>query len=54
VIVGTRAPVDVVHYPDDGRILYNEGDRWRLLRADGTVIKSGGYSYEAGTTLDEV
>ena len=53
LIVGTRAPRDVVHYPDDGRVLYNEGDRWRLLRTDGTVIKSGGYSYEAGTTLDE-
>ena len=53
LIVGTRAPRDVVHYPDDGRVLYNEGERWRLLRADGTVIKSGGYSYESGTTLDE-
>jgi len=53
LIVGTRAPRDVVHYPDDGRVLYNEGERWRLLRADGTVIKSGGYSYESGTTQDE-
>jgi uncharacterized cupin superfamily protein len=53
LIVGTRAPRDVVHYPDDGRVLHNEGDRWRLLRRDGTLIKSGGYSYEAGTTLDD-
>jgi uncharacterized cupin superfamily protein len=53
LIVGTRAPRDVVHYPDDGRVLYNDGERWRLVRADGTVIRSGGYSYEAGTTLDE-
>ena len=53
LIVGTRAPRDVVHYPDDGRILYNEGDRWRLTSTDGTVLKSGGFSYASGSTLDE-
>src|SRR5262245_26418926 len=53
LIVGTRAPRDVVHYPDLEQVLYNEGDRWRLLRKDGTLLKSGGYSYEAGATLDD-
>ncbi len=52
LIVGTRAPRDVVHYPDLGQVLYNEGDRWRLLRADGTLLKSGGFSYSSGTTTD--
>jgi uncharacterized cupin superfamily protein len=41
LIVGTRVPRDVVRYPDLGRVLYNEGPRWRLLAADGTVIREG-------------
>ena len=53
LIVGTRAPHDVVHYPDSEQILYNEGDRWRLLRTDGTILKSGGFSYASGSTLDD-
>ena len=53
LIVGTRAPRDVVHYPDSEQILYNEGDRWRLLRTDGTLLKSGGFSYASGSTLDD-
>jgi uncharacterized cupin superfamily protein len=53
LIVGTRAPRDVVHYPDVDQVLYNEGDRWRRLRADGTVVRSGGFSYESGATTDE-
>lgn len=53
LIVGTRASRDVIHYPDEGRVLYNEGDRWRLLRTDGTLIKSGRFSYATGSTLDE-
>jgi len=53
LIVGTRAPRDVVHYPDVEQVLYNEGDRWRLLRTDGTLLKSGGFSYASGATLDE-
>jgi uncharacterized cupin superfamily protein len=53
LIVGTRAPRDVVHYPDLGQVLYNEGDRWRLLRSDGTLVKSGGFSYASGSTLDD-
>ena len=41
LIVGTRAIHDVCHYPDSGRTLYTEGDRWRLEDADGRVVKSG-------------
>lgn len=41
LIVGTRARRDVCHYPDEGKVLYTEGDTWRLIRTDGTVIKSG-------------
>ena len=53
LIVGTRASRDVVHYPDSEQILYNDGDRWRLLRTDGTLLKSGGFSYASGATLDD-
>jgi uncharacterized cupin superfamily protein len=53
LIVGTRAPRDVVHYPDLEQVLHNEGDRWRLLRADGTLLKSGGFSYASGSTVDD-
>ena len=52
VIVGARAPYDVVHYPDLGRVLYNEGPRWRMLGSDGALIKSGTYSYAEGSKLD--
>ena len=41
LIVGTRVTHDVCHYPDAGRILYTEGEIWRLHRADGALIKSG-------------
>lgn len=41
LIVGTRLTHDVCHYPDVGRVLHTEGDRWRLVAADGTVLKSG-------------
>ena len=53
LIVGTRASRDVVHYPDRGEVLYNEADRWRLLRTDGTLLKSGRFSYASGSTLDD-
>ena len=53
LIVGTRAARDVVHYPDSQQILYNEGDKWRLLRTDGTLLKSGGFSYASGATVDD-
>jgi hypothetical protein len=32
---------DVCHYPDNGRALHTEGDTWRFVEADGTVVKSG-------------
>lgn len=41
LVVGTRPTHDVCHYPDDGRILYTEGETWRLVATDGTLIKSG-------------
>ena len=41
LIVGTRVSHDVCHYPDSGRTLYTEGDKWRLEDANGQVIKSG-------------
>ncbi len=41
LIVGTRRTQDVCHYPDLGRTLYSEGEAWRLVEADGTVVKTG-------------
>lgn len=41
LIVGTRVSHDVCHYPDSGRTLFTEGETWRFVEADGTVIKSG-------------
>jgi uncharacterized cupin superfamily protein len=41
LIMGTRPAHDVCHYPDAGRTLYTEGETWRLVAVDGTVIKSG-------------
>ena len=41
LIVGTRVSHDVCHYPDSGRTLYTEGDKWRLEDAGGQVVKSG-------------
>jgi uncharacterized cupin superfamily protein len=41
LIVGTRVSHDVCHYPDNGRALHTEGDTWRFVEADGTVVKSG-------------
>ena len=41
LIVGTRPTHDVCHYPDSRRILYTEGETWRLTREDGSVIRSG-------------
>jgi uncharacterized cupin superfamily protein len=41
LIVGTRVPNDVCHYPDVGRVLCTEGDTWRLEHTGGTPIKSG-------------
>ena len=41
LIFGTRVKHDICHYPDVGRILYTEGDTWRMHNDDGTLIKSG-------------
>ncbi len=41
LIVGTRVTHDVCPYPDAGRVLHTEGETWRMLRDDGTVIKTG-------------
>ncbi|MFN3629374.1 MAG: cupin domain-containing protein [Casimicrobiaceae bacterium] len=41
LIVGTRLTQDVCHYPDLGRTLYSEGETWRLVDADGQVVKTG-------------
>jgi uncharacterized cupin superfamily protein len=41
LIVGTRVKHDICHYPDVGRVLHTEGETWRLVTADGTVLKSG-------------
>jgi uncharacterized cupin superfamily protein len=42
LIFGTRMAHDIVHYPDVGRILYDEGGTWRLHRTDdGSLIKRG-------------
>ncbi|MBA2693263.1 MAG: cupin domain-containing protein [Rubrobacter sp.] len=42
LIFGTRMARDIIHYPDSGRVLYDEGGRWRLHSADdGTLLKEG-------------
>ena len=42
LIFGTRMAFDTVHYPDVGRILYDEDGTWRLHRTDdGSLIKEG-------------
>ena len=41
LIVGTRVTHDICHYPDGGKVLHTEGDTWRLLRDDGTLLKEG-------------
>jgi uncharacterized cupin superfamily protein len=40
LIVGTRVTHDACHY-SDGRVLYTEGEQWRIEGPDGTVLKSG-------------
>lgn len=41
LICGTRVENDVVHYPDLGRVLHIEGKSWRILGADGKLIREG-------------
>lgn len=47
LIFGTRMARDVVHYPEAGKVLYDEDGTWRLHRADdGSLIGEG--------TIDQV
>jgi uncharacterized cupin superfamily protein len=42
LIFGTRMARDVVHYPDVGRVLYDEDGTWRLHHTDdGSLIGEG-------------
>jgi uncharacterized cupin superfamily protein len=41
LIVGTRVTRDACHYPESGRVLYTEGEEWRIEGSDGVVLKSG-------------
>lgn len=42
LIFGTRMAHDIVHYPDVGKILYDEGGTWRMHRTDdGSLIEGG-------------
>ncbi len=41
VIVGTRPTHDVCYYPDAKRALHTEGETWRMVADDGTLIKEG-------------
>jgi uncharacterized cupin superfamily protein len=41
LIVGTRMTHDVCHYPDSGRVQYDEGENWRIEDRDGKVVRSG-------------
>ena len=41
LIMGSRMPRDVVHYPDDGRTLYNDPQGWRLVDSAGRLLREG-------------
>jgi len=41
LIVGTRVTHDACHHPESGRVLYTEGEEWRIEGPDGKVLKSG-------------
>lgn len=38
LIVGTRGTHDACHYPESGRVLYTEGEEWRVEGSDGKVL----------------
>jgi uncharacterized cupin superfamily protein len=42
LIVGTRVDGDVCHFPDSGRRIENGPAEWRVIAADGSVVKTGG------------
>jgi uncharacterized cupin superfamily protein len=42
LIMGTRVPVDVVHYPDLDRTFYHGPDDWRVIdNATGRILRQG-------------
>jgi len=41
LIVGTRVTHDVCHHPDSGKVLYTQGEAWRIEGPQGEVLKSG-------------
>lgn len=41
LIQGSRVANDICRYPDSGRVLINSETRWKLVEADGTVIREG-------------
>lgn len=41
LIVGTRVTHDACHYAESGRVLFTEGEEWRIEDSDGKVLKSG-------------
>jgi uncharacterized cupin superfamily protein len=42
LIFGTRMARDTVHYPDAGKVLYDEDGIWRLQRTDDGSLINGG------------
>ncbi len=46
LICGTRRTNDIVHYPDLGQTLHIEGTDWRIVKADGSLLKEGYWNEE--------
>jgi uncharacterized cupin superfamily protein len=41
LVAGMRTKHDICHYSDTGKTLYTEGETWRLVARDGSLLKSG-------------
>ena len=41
LIVGSGAPFDQVHYPDEGQLLHNAPPRWWVEDAAGNIVREG-------------
>lgn len=41
LIAGSRVEGDICHYPDSGRRLENTATTWRVVEADGTLVRGG-------------
>lgn len=41
LIIGTRVPQDVVHYPDEGQTMYHRPPDWWVEDSDGRRIRGG-------------